>query len=72
MLLLDTFGQMGQISHGAFDLSIGGFKVGSGHQRCGSRQAAAGAVGDREHHRQIAQEFFGNRRGLRFDLLSGF
>jgi hypothetical protein len=72
MLLSDTFGQMGQIFHGAFDLALRPFKIAGTHQWHGSRQAPAGAVGDGEHHRQIAQEFFGNRRWLRFQLLLCF
>ena len=57
MLLFDTLGQMRQIAHGAFDLAPRTLKLVMAHQRCGARQTPAGAVGDREHHRQIPQQF---------------
>ena len=72
MLLFDAFGQMLEIPHGAFDLALRILKLGVAHQRRGARQAPASTVGDREHHRQIPQQFLGNRRWLRFDLLLRF
>jgi hypothetical protein len=42
------------------------------HQRRRSRQAPTGAVGDLNDHRQIAQQFIGQRRWLGFDLLLCF
>jgi hypothetical protein len=61
MLLLDAFGQMGQVSYSAVNLAQGIFKVGVAHQwRC-TRQTPAGTVADREHHRQIPQQFLGWR-----------
>jgi hypothetical protein len=67
-LLFNAFGQVHQIPHSAFDLALRIFKLGDGHQRRGVHQAPAGAVGDREHHRQISQQLLGNRRRLRFKL----
>ena len=61
MLLFDTFGQMRQISHRAFDLAPGAFEVVAAHQGRGARQTPAGTVGDRQHHRQIPQQFIGWR-----------
>ena len=72
MLLGDTFGQRGQVADSAFDLALGIFKVGVAHLWRGARQTPAGTIGNRQHHRQIPQEFFGHRRRLRFDLLLGF
>jgi hypothetical protein len=67
-LLFHAFGQVHQIPHSAFDLALRTLKLGVGHQRRGARQAPAGAVGDREHHREISQQLLGNRRRLRFEL----
>lgn len=72
MLLFNAFGQMRQIPHGALDLALRILKLGVAHQRRGARQAPAGAVGDREHHRQIPQQFIGWRFGLRRNLLVRF
>jgi len=72
MLLFDTFGQMIEIPHGAFDLALYRFKLARAHQRRRARQTPAGAVGNGKHHRQIPQQFIGWRRRLRRDLLMGF
>jgi len=72
MLLFHAFGQMRQIPHGAFDLAPCALKLGVAHQWCGARQTPAGAVGDRQHHRQIPQQFLSNRRRLRLELLLRF
>ena len=61
MLLFNAFSQMRQISHGAFDLELRRFKLGVAHQGRGARQTPAGTVADREHHRQIPQQFLGWR-----------
>jgi len=45
MLLFNAFGQMREVSHGAFDLALGRFKLGVAHQGCGARQTAAGTAG---------------------------
>ena len=72
MLLLDAFGQMLEIPHGAFDLALRILKLGVAHQRRGARQTPAGTTCDLKHHRQIPQQFLGWRCGLRRDLLMGF
>ena len=72
MLLFNAFGQMRQIPHGAFDLALRILKLRVAHQRRRTRQAPAGAIGDREHHRQIPQQFIGWRWRLRRDLLVRF
>jgi hypothetical protein len=72
MLLFNASGQMRQIPHRALDLALRILELGCGHQRRGARQASAGTVGDREHHRQIAQQLIGWRFGLRRDLLVRF
>ena len=72
MLLFNAFGQMRQISHSAFDLSLRILKLGVAHQGRGARQAPAGTVGDREHHGQIPQQFIGWRWRLWRDLLVRF
>jgi len=59
LLLLNALGQMRQISYSAVDLALRGFEVAAAHQRCGARQPPTGTIGDREHHRQIPQQFFG-------------
>ena len=72
MLLFDTFGQMRQIPHSAFDFALRILKLGGTHQRRRTRQAPAGAIGDREHHRQIPQQFIGWRWRMRRNLLVRF
>jgi hypothetical protein len=72
LLLFKAFGQMRQVFHGAFDLAPRTFKLIGSHQRRGARPTAAGAVGDRQHHRQIPHQFLGRRSGLRRHLLMGF
>jgi len=72
MLLLNAFGQMRQIPHGAFDLALCILKLGVTHQGRGARQAPAGTVRDREHHRQIPQQFIGWRWRMRRNLLVRF
>ena len=72
MLLSDTFTEMLEIADDTVDLGFGRREVGGAHQRRGARQSAAGAVDDREAHREIAQQFLtgGRRRGIQ--LLLGF
>jgi hypothetical protein len=72
LLLFNAFGQMREIPHGAFDLALSVLKLGVAHQRRGPRQAPAGTIRDRQHHRQIPQQFIGWRFGLRRDLLVRF
>jgi len=59
LLLLNPLGQKAQILYGACDLSFGRIELVLIHQRRRSRQTPAGSVGDREHHRQIPQQFLG-------------
>ena len=61
-----------EVPHGAFDLALCTLQLRATHQRCGARETTAGAVGDRQDHRQIPQQFFGWRWRLRGDLLMGF
>jgi hypothetical protein len=55
LLLVNPLGQKAQILYGACDLALGCIELVLTHQRRRSRQTPAGAVGDREHHRQIPQ-----------------
>jgi hypothetical protein len=72
LLLFHPLGEKTQILHGACDLALCGVELVLIHQwRC-SRQAPVGAVGDLNDHRQIAQQFIGQRRCLGFDLLLCF
>jgi hypothetical protein len=69
LLLLDAFGQMREIFHGAVDLAPRIFELGAIHQwRC-ARQPASGTVRDGQHHAQIPQQFTSYRWRFRFDLL---
>ncbi len=72
LLLLNPLAENAQILHGAFDLALGRLELVLIHQRRRSRQTPAGAIGDGEDHRQIAQQLIGQRRWLGFGLLMGF
>ena len=72
LLLLNPLGQKLQILDGTCDLALGGIELVLLHQRRCPPETPAGAVGDGDDHRQIAQQFIGQRRWLRFDLLLCF
>ena len=61
-----------QILYRAGDLALCGIELVLIHQRRCSPEAPAGPVGDGDDHRQIAQQFIRQRRGLRLDLLLCF
>ena len=72
MLLFNASGQVREIPHGAFDLALRILQLGVTHQWRRARQSPAGAIRDREHHREIPQQFIGWRFGLRRGLLVRF
>jgi len=72
LLLVNPLGQKLQILDGACDLALGGIELVLVHQRRRSRQTPAGTVGDGNDHRQIPQQFIGQLRWLRLDLLLRF
>jgi len=55
LLLVNPLGQKLQILNGACDLALSRIELVLIHQRCRSRQAPAGPVGDSDDHRQIPQ-----------------
>jgi hypothetical protein len=72
MLLFNAFGQMRQIPQRILDLAPHTLQLEVAHQRRRARQAPAGTARNREHRRQILQQFIDWRWRLRRDLLSRF
>lgn len=72
MLLLDAFSEVLQVLHGRGNLAFSGFKLRASHQRCRTRQAAAGTIGDGEDHGQIAPQLLGGGCRWRRHLLVYF
>jgi len=72
LLLVNPLGQKLQILDGACDLALGGIELVLVHQRRRSRQAPAGTVGEGDDHREVPQQFIGQLRWLRLDLLLCF